>query len=75
MFCLSNSTHVARIGSDVVREYLNIVPSLAPGVVVHIHDIFIPAEYPENWIRDARLFGTSSTCLKRFSRSIENSRS
>lgn len=51
-----DSTHVARIGSDVVLEFLTIVPSLAPGVIVHIHDIFIPAEYPRWWVDQARFF-------------------
>jgi len=30
--------------------YLQVLPRLAAGVVVHIHDIFIPDEYPEQWV-------------------------
>ncbi|HEY3974157.1 MAG TPA: class I SAM-dependent methyltransferase [Candidatus Sulfotelmatobacter sp.] len=41
-----DSSHVVGIGSDVVREYLEIVPRVAPGVLIHAHDIFIPADYP-----------------------------
>lgn len=45
-FLFLDSSHVVRIGSDVVREYLEIVPRLASGVVIHAHDIFIPCDYP-----------------------------
>jgi len=45
-FLFLDSSHVVGIGSDVVREYLEIVPRLAPGVLIHAHDIFIPADYP-----------------------------
>jgi hypothetical protein len=45
-FLFLDSSHVVGIGSDVVREYLEIVPRMAAGVVIHAHDIFIPADYP-----------------------------
>jgi hypothetical protein len=45
-FLFLDSSHVVGIGSDVVREYLEIVPRVAPGVIIHAHDIFIPADYP-----------------------------
>jgi Methyltransferase domain len=61
-----DSTHVARIGSDVIHEYLSIVPSLAAGVVVHIHDIFIPADYPRRWIDEARFFWNEQYLLEAF---------
>jgi hypothetical protein len=61
-----DSTHVARIGSDVVHEYLAILPSLPPGVVVHVHDIFIPAEYPRLWIDKTRLFWNEQYLLEAF---------
>lgn len=41
-----DSSHVVGIGSDVVKEYLEILPRIDPGVVIHAHDIFIPADYP-----------------------------
>jgi hypothetical protein len=61
-----DSTHVARIGSDVVYEYLTILPSLAPGVIVHVHDIFIPAEYPRAWIEHDRFFWNEQYLLEAF---------
>jgi len=61
-----DSTHVARIGSDVILEYLQLLPRLASGVLVHIHDIFIPAEYPRWWIEQARFFWNEQYLLEAF---------
>jgi len=41
-----DSTHMLRTGSDVQVEYCEILPRLAPGVLVHIHDISLPKHYP-----------------------------
>jgi hypothetical protein len=49
-----DSTHVSKIGSDVNRLYFDVLPSLASGVCVHIHDIFYPFEYPSAWIDEGR---------------------
>lgn len=45
-----DSSHVLKTGSDVHYEYLHILPELASGVIVHIHDIFYPFEYPRRWL-------------------------
>lgn len=45
-----DSTHVVGIGSDVVREYLEILPRLNRGVLIHAHDIFIPSDYPQDMV-------------------------
>jgi hypothetical protein len=51
-----DTSHVLKIQSDVVDELLRILPSLAPGVWIHIHDIFTPYDYPEDWVvRPVRL--------------------
>jgi hypothetical protein len=47
-----DSTHVLRTGSDVCYELFEILPRLASGVAVHLHDIFWPFEYPDSWILD-----------------------
>jgi predicted O-methyltransferase YrrM len=47
-----DTSHVAKTGSDVVWLYQEVVPRLRPGVVVHIHDIFAPGDYPEAWVLD-----------------------
>jgi len=49
-----DSSHVAKVGSDVVHLLTNILPRLNNGVIVHFHDIFWPFEYPEDWIREGR---------------------
>lgn len=45
-----DSSHVAKTGSDVNFVYFEILPRLQPGVVVHIHDIFLPGDYPKHWV-------------------------
>jgi hypothetical protein len=40
-----DSSHVLRPGGDVQREYCEILPRLAPGVLIHIHDISLPKPY------------------------------
>lgn len=45
-----DSSHVLRAGSDVSHLMFQVLPRLAPGVLVHIHDIFHPFEYPQRWL-------------------------
>jgi predicted O-methyltransferase YrrM len=47
-----DSTHVMKTGSDVNYELFEILPSLAPGVLVHFHDLHYPFEYPKGWVVD-----------------------
>ena len=61
-----DSSHVLKIGSDVQFEYLEVLPRLAPGVLVHIHDIFFPCEYPQEWIRRERRFWNEQYLLQAF---------
>jgi hypothetical protein len=49
-----DSTHVVRAGSDVNYLFFEILPALAPGVVVHLHDVFPSFEYPSQWIEEGR---------------------
>ena len=41
---------LAAAGSDVTFLVLEVLPRLAPGVLVHFHDIFLPHEYPRLWL-------------------------
>jgi hypothetical protein len=61
-----DSTHVLRIGSDVQYEYLEILPRLRKGVLVHSHDIFLPSEYPREWVLDDHKFWTEQYLLQAF---------
>ncbi|GJM09382.1 MAG: hypothetical protein DHS20C11_16580 [Lysobacteraceae bacterium] len=47
-----DSSHIAMAGSDVVMLFLQVLPKLPPGVLVHVHDIFLPYEYPRHWVVD-----------------------
>lgn len=49
-----DSTHVLKAGSDVARLLFDVLPVLAPGVVIHVHDIFWPFEYPSTWLDEGR---------------------
>jgi predicted O-methyltransferase YrrM len=49
-----DSSHVAKTGSDVNHLYFEVLPRLAPGVIVHIHDIFLPLDYPKHWVFGGR---------------------
>lgn len=49
-----DSSHVLKTGSDVNVALFEILPSLAPGVFVHFHDILYPFEYPRNWVLEGR---------------------
>lgn len=45
-----DSSHVIRPQGDVLCEYLEILPLLKSGVLIHVHDIFTPRDYPHDWI-------------------------
>ncbi len=45
-----DSSHEIKLRNDVLFIYLNLIPKLPKGVLLHIHDIFLPYEYPEDWV-------------------------
>lgn len=52
-----DSSHIIRPQGDVLFEYLEILPILNVGVVIHVHDIFTPKDYLESWVKkDVRLW-------------------
>jgi predicted O-methyltransferase YrrM len=61
-----DSSHVAGVGSDVVREYLEIFPILKPGVIIHVHDIFLPCDYPRNAVLHHFWFWSEQYLLQAF---------
>jgi hypothetical protein len=61
-----DSSHVVSVGSDVIHLYLRILPQLKPGVIVHIHDIFLPAEYPEKFVMNNLCFWGEQYLLEAF---------
>jgi Methyltransferase domain len=61
-----DSSHVIRPQGDVLFEYLQILPALAPGVVVHIHDIFTPRDYLAEWLQDRQYFWNEQYLVEAF---------
>ena len=49
-----DSTHVSKLGSDVNYIFFEILPRLKPGVVIHLHDIYVGFEYPKPWVTEDR---------------------
>lgn len=61
-----DSSHVIRPQSDVLTEYLGILPILSPGVLIHIHDIFTPYDYPDHWLIGETKFWNEQYLLEAF---------
>lgn len=63
---LIDSSHVLKTGSDVQYEYLELLPRLNNGVIIHCHDIFLPAEYLRKWVMKDNYFWTEQYLLQAF---------
>lgn len=50
-----DSSHVSKTGSDVNHLLFEVIPRLAAGVRIHFHDVFLPFEYPREWVLDLGL--------------------
>lgn len=61
-----DSSHTVKFGSDVCYEFLEILPRLAGGVWVHVHDIFFPHDYPAEWLINRRLALNEQYMLEAF---------
>lgn len=61
-----DSSHCIRPQGDVVHELLHLLPKIKSGVIVHIHDIFTPYDYPETWVLDRRLMWDEQYLLEAF---------
>lgn len=63
-----DSGHTVRIGGDVNYLILDVLPILAPGVVIHFHDIPFPYEYGEVYYTNPsfRVFWTEGYLLQAF---------
>jgi hypothetical protein len=61
-----DSSHTVKIGGDVNYLFLEVLPRLKPGVIVHVHDIFLPFEYRRDWVLDEFRFWTEQYLLQTF---------
>ncbi len=48
-FVFIDNSHRSFTNSDVTTFFIDVLPRLASGVTIHIHDIFIPLDYPIEW--------------------------
>jgi predicted O-methyltransferase YrrM len=53
-FLFIDSSHVSRTGSDVNMLYLDVLPRLSSGTTVHVHDVYLPFEYPREYAKRER---------------------
>lgn len=58
-----DSSHIIGLASDVSFLYFQILPKLKPGVLIHAHDIFLPYEYPKEWVIDHKWRFNEQTVL------------
>ena len=61
-----DSSHIIRPQGDVLFEYLELLPSLNKGVIVHVHDIFSPKNYLVQWLQDEVRFWNEQYLLEAF---------
>ena len=61
-----DSSHTVKFGSDVCYEFLELLPRIAPGVWIHVHDIFFPHDYPSEWLINRRLALNEQYLLEAF---------
>ena len=61
-----DSSHTVKIGGDVNYLFLEVLPRLKPGVIVHVHDIFFPFNYPRDWVMEEFRFWTEQYLLQAF---------
>ena len=51
-----DSSHVLKLDSDVMYYFTEIFPLLNKNVLIHIHDIFFPYDYPLDWLKEGRFW-------------------
>ena len=61
-----DSSHTVKIGGDVNYLFLEVLPHLKPGVIVHVHDIFFPFDYWRDWVKEEFRFWTEQYLLQAF---------
>jgi predicted O-methyltransferase YrrM len=65
-FLFIDSSHIIRPQGDVLFEYLEILPTLNSGVIIHIHDIFTPKDYLDSWIIKEHILWNEQYLLEAF---------
>jgi hypothetical protein len=61
---LVDSSHMFKVGSDVAYLLERVLPQLDDGVLVHLHDIYLPRPYPPVVYRERRWFWNEQDALR-----------
>lgn len=64
-----DSSHVSKLASDVDYLFLEVLPALARGVLIHVHDISLPWPCPddvEGWIYGRQMFWNENALMHAF---------
>lgn len=61
-----DSSHIIQPDNDVLYEYLRLLPALNKGVLIHVHDIFSPRNYRQEWITEEVRFWNEQYLLEAF---------
>jgi predicted O-methyltransferase YrrM len=61
-----DSSHMVRPQGDVLFNFLEILPSLNAGVIIHVHDIFSPRDYTRKHLVEDVLFWNEQYVLEAF---------
>lgn len=61
-----DTSHTVKLGGDVNRIVLEVLPALASGVWVHFHDIWLPHEYHPALVRDMEMYWAEQYLLQAF---------
>jgi hypothetical protein len=61
-----DSSHIIRPQGDVLYEYLELLPTLKSGVLIHVHDIFTPKDYLNDWVYENHLLWNEQYLVEAF---------
>jgi hypothetical protein len=61
-----DSSHMIRPGGDVLFEFLEVLPTLRPGVLIHVHDICTPRDVPAGQLFEHTRFWNEQYLLEAF---------
>ena len=61
-----DTSHAVKTGGDVIHLFLEVLPRLQTGVIIHIHDIFFPHDSPSWWIKNQLRFWNEQYLLQAF---------
>ncbi len=65
-FFFIDSSHVIRPQGDVLHLYQRLLPQVSPGVIVQVHDVFTPRDYPAKWVIDDRRLWNEQYLMEAF---------